>query len=79
DVYKRQVLFLPVGGRMSSAAQERLLASTRPRLIIPMGPSGEAAAWAARFGPVHRVPGTRLLINRETLPHTPTAILLPAP
>lgn len=64
------VLFVPVGGSLSPAAREALLAQIRPRVIIPMGRS---AGWT--YGSVRSVEGRSVLLSRPSLPLQTTTLL----
>lgn len=65
------VLFVPVGGTLSPAARETILAQIRPRLVIPSG----AAAGGWTSGRVISVPGRSVLISRSILPLQTTTLL----
>lgn len=64
------VLFVPIGGSLSPAARENVLAQIRPRLVIPMG---RGAGWT--YGSVRSVGGNSVLLSRPSLPLQTTTLL----
>jgi len=64
------VLFVPVGGTLSPAAREAVLAQIRPRVVIPMG---AGAGWT--YGSVRTVEGSSVLFSRPALPLQTTTLL----
>jgi L-ascorbate metabolism protein UlaG (beta-lactamase superfamily) len=69
------VLFLPVGGNLSAGQRAQVVSQLRPRIIFPMGRSGEIASWSSGFAKVHRIEGRSVLLNREALPMEPVALV----
>lgn len=72
------VLFLPIGVPAGLTDQTRydIVVQLKPRVVIPMGPSGAVAAWAAQQPHVYRVGGPSVFLSRQTLPSQPLVLLL---
>lgn len=72
------VLFLPVGvpSSLSDDIRAQIIGQLRPRVIIPMGPSGAVNAWAAAQPNLHRVNGSSVFLSREKMPFQQTVLLL---
>lgn len=70
------VLFLPSGvpAGLSDSERQTLISQLQPRVIIPMGLTGQFGGWAGSM-PVHRLPGRSVLLSRDTLPATPTVLV----
>lgn len=72
------VLFIPVGvsGGPNEDVRVQIISQIRPRVIIPMGPTGAVNAWASGLPMVHPVQGPSVFLSREKMPFEPTVLLL---
>jgi len=72
------VLFVPVGvaGGPSEDVRVQIISQIRPRVIIPMGPTGAVNNWAANLPIVHPVQGPSVFLSRNKLPLEPVVLLL---
>jgi len=72
------VLFLPIGipSSLTNESRAMLVSQLRPRVIIPMGPSGAVASWAGGQTNLYRVGGSSVFLSRQTLPAQQTVLLL---
>lgn len=64
------VVFIPVGGSLSASDRQEVIASLRPRLVIPMGPG--ANGWS--YGESLRAAGNSAAFCRAALPLQTTTL-----
>lgn len=75
------VLLLPIGvpASLTNSERQSIVGQLRPRIIIPMGREAEIPGWTAGYTNVHRLPGSSVLLSRETMPFEPTVLVFANP